>query len=417
MGRLTLRFRDRDLNRAFLQDYFAHNLWNVRAAHILGIILWVGWGFLLSPFLGEDRATDLTVRYGVLIPILVVGLGTTFLRGYRRWWEAEVVASMLGSSLVWTLYVASVHTMPVDFGYVGAILIIAFSFTLLRLRFLVVVLTGALIIVLYALMAMLPGGLTDLQMVLAAFYLVSFYLLGLFASYALERSTRLLFLRERELGAERARSEALLSNTLPRAIIDHLKARGLEEDTRVAQALDEVTVVFIDAVGFTEQAATTPPDQLVESLDELFSWFDALADRFGLEKIKTMGDAYMAVAGAPMPMTDHTAAAAEMALAVLAELEGRTWPLGVPIEVRIGLATGPAIAGVIGKRKFAYDLWGDTVNLARRLEAQAEPGRILVSEAAAASLEGRFAFSPPQVLDLKGMGPTLARLLLGHRSG
>ena len=417
MGRLTLRFRDRDLDRAFRRDYFEHNLWNVRAAHILGSILWVGWGFLLSPFLGEDRATDLAVRYGVLIPILVVGLGTTFLQGYRRWWEAEVVAAMMASSLVWTLYVASVRTMPVDFGYVGAILIIAFSFTLLRLRFVMVVLTGALIIALYALMAMLPGGLTDLQIVLAAFYLVSFYVLGLFASYALERSTRLLFLRERELGAERARSEALLSNTLPRAIIDRLKARGLEEGTRLAEALDEVTVVFIDAVGFTAQAATTPPDQIAGSLDDLFSWFDALADRFGLEKIKTMGDAYMAVAGAPTPMTDHAAAAAEMALAVLAELEGRTWPLGDPVQVRIGLASGPAVAGVIGRRKFAYDLWGDTVNLAKRLETQAEPGWILVSEALAKNLEGRFAFSPPQLLDLKGMGPTSARFLMGHRSG
>jgi class 3 adenylate cyclase len=357
----------------------------------------------------------LAVRYGLLIPVLLVGIGVSFLRSYRRWWEAEVVATLLATALVWTLYVASVHTMPVDYGYVGAILITAFGYTLLRQRFVVVALTGALIIAMYALVAMVPGNLTRLQMVLAAFYLVSFYVLGLFASYALERSTRLLFLRERELGVERARSDALLSNILPQAIIHRLKAQH-PGGSRLAEALDEVTVVFVDAVGFTEQAAKTPPDRLVESLDVLFSRLDSLADRFGLEKIKTVGDAYMAVAGAPRPMPEHAVAAAEMALAVLEELAGWTWPSGDPVLVRIGVASGPAVAGVIGQRKFAYDLWGDTVNLASRLETQAEPGRILVSENVASRLDGRFAFGPPQVLELKGKGPTPARFLLGHPS-
>jgi class 3 adenylate cyclase len=415
IDRVTLRFRDRDLDAAYRRDFFERNLWNVRAAHALGIVLWIGWGFLISSFLGPYRDTDLAVRYGVLIPVLLVGIGVSFLRSYRRWWEAEVVATLLATALVWTLYVASVHTMPVDYGYVGAILITAFGYTLLRQRFVVVALTGALIIAMYALVAMVPGNLTRLQMVLAAFYLVSFYVLGLFASYALERSTRLLFLRERELGVERARSDALLSNILPQAIIHRLKAQH-PGGSRLAEALDEVTVVFVDAVGFTEQAAKTPPDRLVESLDVLFSRLDSLADRFGLEKIKTVGDAYMAVAGAPRPMPEHAVAAAEMALAVLEELAGWTWPSGDPVLVRIGVASGPAVAGVIGQRKFAYDLWGDTVNLASRLETQAEPGRILVSENVASRLDGRFAFGPPQVLELKGKGPTPARFLLGHPS-
>jgi adenylate cyclase len=413
MDRFTLRFRDSELERAYRRDYFERNLASVRAAHGLGVILWIGWGFMMAPFLGGDRGVDLTVRYGVLIPVALLGLGLTFARGYRRFWEEEMVAVLLATTAVWVLYVASVDTMPVDYGYVGAILIMAFGYTLLRMRFVVMALTGALILAMYAVVAMISGELTNLQRVLAAFYLLSFWVLGLIASYALERSARLLFLRERELSKERARSDSLLSNILPRAIIDRLKARE-PEGGRLAEALEDVTVIFVDAAGFTEQAAKTPPDLLVESLDVLFTRLDALADRFGLEKIKTIGDAYMAVAGAPKPMAEHVSAAAQMALAVLDGVAGTVWPSGDPVRVRIGLASGPAVAGVIGQRKFAYDLWGDTVNLASRLQTQCEPGRILVSEAAASRLDGRFAFGPPLVLDLKGKGPTRARFLLGQ---
>jgi class 3 adenylate cyclase len=182
----------------------------------------------------------------------------------------------------------------------------------------------------------------------------------------------------------------------------------------VADGLDDVTVLFVDMEGFTQQAALTTPDVLVAALDDLFSRFDAIADRWGLEKIKTVGDAYMAVAGAPEPRADHADAAAEMALAMQDALAEARWPSGEPIRARVGLASGPAVAGVIGQRKFAYDLWGDTVNLASRLESYGQPGRILVSEATAGHLEGRFRLGPEQLIDLKGKGPTPARFLLGR---
>jgi adenylate cyclase len=170
-------------------------------------------------------------------------------------------------------------------------------------------------------------------------------------------------------------------------------------------------------VEFTVQAAKTPADDLVAALDDLFSSFDALADRYGLEKIKTIGDAYMAVAGAPEPKPDHAAAAADMALAIIEQLEDATWPSGDRILVRMGIASGPAVAGVIGQRKFAYDLWGDTVNLASRLQSHGQPGRILASESVVAKVGVGYQFGPAIVLDLKGKGPTQARFLLGpHES-
>ncbi|HEX3327920.1 MAG TPA: adenylate/guanylate cyclase domain-containing protein, partial [Actinomycetota bacterium] len=132
----------------------------------------------------------------------------------------------------------------------------------------------------------------------------------------------------------------------------------------------------------------------------------------GLEKIKTIGDAYMAVAGVPTPRPDHADAAADMAIAILGELRESRWPSGDPIAVRVGMASGPAVAGVIGQRKFAYDLWGDTVNLASRLESHGQPGRILASESVVSHLQDRYQFGPPMNVDLKGKGPTPARFLL-----
>jgi adenylate cyclase len=175
-----------------------------------------------------------------------------------------------------------------------------------------------------------------------------------------------------------------------------------------------VTVLFADLVGFTEQAASTDPEELVTALDNVFSRFDQLAERFGLEKIKTIGDAYMAAAGVPDPRPDHVAAAAEMALAGRACVLALRWPSGAPVGVRIGLACGPVMAGVIGRRKFAYDVWGDTVNTASRLESSAVPGSIQVSEAVYERLSAGYLFSEPYVVQLKGKGPTRARVLQGH---
>jgi adenylate cyclase len=146
----------------------------------------------------------------------------------------------------------------------------------------------------------------------------------------------------------------------------------------------------------------------------VFGQWDQLADRFVLEKIKTIGDAYMAAAGIPEARGDHANAAAEMAIEIRDGLSLRRWPNGAPMSVRIGIASGPVIAGVIGRRKFAYDIWGDTVNAASRLQSTAMPGSIQVSDAVYFSLRDAYVFSPPYEVDLKGKGPTTAHVLVGR---
>jgi class 3 adenylate cyclase len=413
---VSLRFRDPALESAFTADYFRHQLPNIRFGLLAGALLWMLWGIAIEGYLlvKADQSFDLAMRYGVFIPLVLVGFALTFTPWFERIWEWVVGGIVTLTILIWVYYVAQVTTMPVDYGYVGLILITAFSYTLLRLRFSVVVLVTLVGILTYAPYAVIAVYILGVKTVLSSLFLLTFGVLGAVAAYRLERRSRLLFLRERQLDQERERSDRLLLNILPQEIIDRLKAET--DGGHVAEALEAVSVVFADAVGSTEQAAKSSPEEFAEALDQLFRRFDAIADRYGLEKIKTIGDAYMAVAGAPVPMQNHAAAAAEAALDMLEEAGQVRWPSGQPVVVRVGVASGPAVAGVIGQRKFAYDLWGDTVNLASRLEASGQPGRILVSEAMAELLTDRYEFGPPQVVDLKGKGPTPVRFLIARRS-
>jgi class 3 adenylate cyclase len=412
---LRLEFPDPMLESAFRGDLFRHNLGNIRFAFLVGIALWVVWGLLLRPqmFALSDLRVDTVMRYGVFIPLLAGGFALTFTRFFERHWERVSVAIAGATLLLWVFYVSRVTSLPVEYGYVGIILITAFTYTLLRLRFAWVLLITVIGFVGYLAFAFTVPWIALVSRTLATLFMVSFGFLGAVAAYRMERFTRQLFLRERQLDRERARSDGLLLNTFPKAIVEQLKTASGE---RIAQRFDDVSVLFADAVGSTEQAARSSPEAFADALDELFRRFDHIAERHGLEKIKTIGDAYVAVAGAPTPLDDQADASAAMALDILAEAGKVRWPSGDPIVIRVGVATGPAVAGVIGDRRFAYDLWGDTMNLANRLEEMARPGRILVSESTASELTDRFEFGPPEMLDLKGKGPTPVRTLLGRSS-
>ncbi|HEX7247668.1 MAG TPA: adenylate/guanylate cyclase domain-containing protein [Actinomycetota bacterium] len=415
LDRLRLRFRDPELESAFRADQFRHHLGNIRFAFLAGIALWISWGLLLRPYILaiSELRLDRIMRWGVFIPMLVVGLALTFMPVFARIWESVAVAIATATIAAWVYYTSNIQTLPAEYGYVGVILISAFTYTLLRLRFVLVLLITLIGIGAYLPYAFTTRYVAPVSGVLATLYLVSFGFLGCLAAHRMERFTRTLFLQERQLDQERLRSDGLLLNVLPQVVVDQLKVTS---GRRIAQAFEQVTVIFVDAVGSTQQAAGASPDAFAHTLDELFSRFDEIADRHGLEKIKTIGDAYMAVAGAPLAMADHAEAAVAMAADVVREAGSIRWPSGESIVVHTGVATGPAVAGVIGRKKFAYDLWGDTVNVASRLEEQAEPDEVLVSEATAVQVEDRYEFGPSRILDLKGRGPTSARALIGRRS-
>jgi adenylate cyclase len=214
----------------------------------------------------------------------------------------------------------------------------------------------------------------------------------------------------RDLEVERARSQRLLLNVLPQRIIDRLAAG----ETLIADRHDDATVLFSDFVGFTGIASTLAPSDLVDELNDLFRAFDAICDATGVEKIKTVGDAYLAVGGLSVPGVDGSAAIAEAALQMVEAVRARP-ARKADWQIRIGIHAGPIVAGVVGVSKFAYDVWGDTVNVASRLESTSEPGRIQASAGLADRLAGRFVFEPRGAIDLKGKGSSETCFLVGRR--
>jgi class 3 adenylate cyclase len=214
------------------------------------------------------------------------------------------------------------------------------------------------------------------------------------------------------LAAEREKSDRLLLNVLPRAIADRLKRRH----EVIADSFTEVTVLFADIVGFTEMASRVSAIELVDMLNNVFSAFDRLAERHGLEKIKTVGDAYMVVAGLPQPRADHAEAMADMALDMQSEIARVAAERGRQFQLRIGINSGPVVAGVIGLKKFAYDLWGDTVNIASRMESHGVPGRIQVSASTAERLRARYELAERGAVTLKGRGEMQAWFLVGRKA-
>ena len=211
-------------------------------------------------------------------------------------------------------------------------------------------------------------------------------------------------LRRRE--AE-ARVDDLLSNAIPSTIAARLK-RG---EVRIAESYPETTVLFADLADFTPWAQATPPARVVEVLDVLFSRFDELAASNGVEKVKTIGDAYMAVAGAPESVEDHAGAAIALGRDMLAALERARSDLDIPLELRIGLASGPVVGGVIGHRRILFDLWGDTVNLASRMQTSGIAGRIQVTSSTRDLLGDRYEFEERGSVEIKGLGPMKTFLL------
>ncbi len=217
----------------------------------------------------------------------------------------------------------------------------------------------------------------------------------------------------RLLQDEQDRSERLLLNILPGPIAERLKY----DKQTIADGFADVTVMFVDIVNFTRLAEGMTPQQVFAMLNRIFSSFDELAEQFGMEKIKTIGDAYMVAGGLNSDEGNYTRAIAELALAMRDLLHNDHEVNSLRLEVRIGVGTGPVVAGVVGKKKFIYDLWGDTVNLASRITSEGVPGMVHVDETTYRRLSEFFSFDAPQIIHLKGKGNTPVYRLVGPLGG
>jgi adenylate cyclase len=210
---------------------------------------------------------------------------------------------------------------------------------------------------------------------------------------------------------EYQRSESLLGNILPPKIAERLKEQGAET---IADAYTDASVLFADMGGFTARTSDTTPEELVHFLNGVYTKLDSLVERHNLEKIKTTGDAYMVVSGLPETRPDHAAALAELALDMRDALSGLTDPKGRAVPVRIGIASGPVVAGVVGTRKFFYDVWGDAVNTASRMESTGEAGKIQIAPATRELLAGRFELAERGTIEVRGKGRMQTWFLLSR---
>jgi PAS domain S-box-containing protein len=216
---------------------------------------------------------------------------------------------------------------------------------------------------------------------------------------------------EQALRLEKNKSERLLLNILPKPIVEQLK----QFQGSLAQQFPEATILFADIVNFSPLSAEISPLELLNLLNQIFSVFDQLAEKHGVEKIKTIGDAYMVAGGLPVPTDNHALAIGQMALDMQQAIHQFKTEQGKPLQIRIGINTGPVVAGVIGTKKFSYDLWGDAVNVASRMESSGLPGRIQVTAATKERLQDKYLFEERGSIAVKGKGKMISYWLIGRK--
>ena len=357
------------------------------------------------------HGTDLWIRIAV-IPITLLFAATTFVPALRRRAPEVTLAFVLAlvAFIVWNNANLAEPTK-----IEALLLVIPGSSLLFPFSARAAAVLGALALVVYTLLVSLMsfGVANVMGIVPSMFYIACAGVLAALGSGVAYRLREREFLQRLEIDRAREQVEGLLLNTLPHTIVDRLK----QGEVGIADRHDEATVLFTDICGFTELSSEVPPDELVGFLNELFSDLDALCEKHHLEKIKTIGDAYMVAGGLPEPLPDHAHAVARMALDIREITAGMQTPLGNPLRMRIGIHTGPVVAGVIGRRKLSYDLWGDSVNTAARMESHAEPGMIQVTSATHDLLVGSFELRPRGSIAIKGKGTMRTYELVGELFG
>lgn len=416
LARGGLRFQSPETEASYRAWHLTKAIPFTRVGMMASILAWlsvVGVN-LATRLAGWERTTALALL--VMMPVMLFNLVTTYQPRLLRW---MVWTTAFANALAGVLALAVTNWSYPEAASAGVAIVAYFGFTIFRLRPFQAALAVLSYVALHQYLLVERASSSEWATAAAIFHSAIGWIAfstGLLACIVLEWVSRNAYQQERIIAAqkqaiehERARADALLVSILPAPIADRLK----QAPQTIADRYEQATVLFADVVGFTPLAARVSPEKVVDMLNELFTRFDELAHRHGVEKIKTIGDAYMAVAGVPEPRDDHAEAVAGLALAMRVAIEEIAVRHAHDIRLRIGICSGPVIAGVIGTRKPAYDLWGDTVNTAARMESHGIAGQIQVAESTYRRLNDKFRFQERGVLEIKGKGPMRAWLLEG----
>lgn len=408
-----LAFADDVQERAFADRYVRLSLLNIQIYALLGGVCFYSFHLLDQLIDPVNAPIAHSIRLWVLIPIGLVLSAFLLTPLGKRWIEIVVI----GGGMVGIGGLSYVYAV-LDNGYLhfplGITLVVLGSTIMFPIRFifLLIMFPSTILTVTAAhfLWSKEPGSWMIVN-IITCLTATSFAAL---AGFSRERAARKQFLTELDLTASRERVEQLLHSMLPRDVANRIQAG----ETAIADSHSEVCIIFADLSGFTELARRISPPHLVKMLNNLFSVFDLEAERLGVERIKTIGDAYMAISGLTQcpTGTNYIDNAAEFAFAIQRVVQRFIVNSGYPINVRIGIHVGPVVAGVIGVTRPAFDVWGESVNFASRLEGKAEPGTILISENAHWRLRLAYKTEIQGEIDLKGFGASKAYRLIGRRS-
>jgi adenylate cyclase len=395
------------LEAEFQRTYNSDSVPVARITVYLGAAIYLGFHFWDRVIDNENSGKALAIRLGVVLLFLPIGALSlsTLSRHLQVLMTIALSVAGLGiSAIIYTLHDG------LNVGLSGIILVMMFNFGFARLLFVPSLISGIVICLGYNLAALL-SQLPSVVLLANDYFLVAALTSGGTITYLLERLFRSQFLISKDLELERARTDALVQNLLPSRIASRLKAG----EKIIAESHGEATVLFADLVGFTALTRRLSPGHLVEVLNEIFSLLDELTERHGVEKIKTIGDSYMVVAGAGVTRINTASGIADFALDMVREVNNYAAVNDFPLALRVGISTGQVISGVIGTRKLSFDLWGDTVNLASRMESNSEHGQIQVSETTYWRLHGHYEFSARRRIAVKGIGEVETYFLLGKK--
>jgi class 3 adenylate cyclase len=397
-------FADRALEHEFLIDQTASLERYLGFSLTVASVVFLAYGVHDALLVPAVREQAWLVRYGLFLPVALLSLWAVRSGRSLRLGQAAALAYGLSVNVV-VLYVGAIAPQN-GFLYTSyAVLFVTLGPFVARMNVASQCVYTLATLGLYLLLHGLFGKDSLELMVSISATLLTMGGIGALLGLRQDRLARESFLQRRL-------SEELLLNVLPPPIAQRLKA----ESRSIADGFPQVSVLFADIVGFTRMSERLSPEELVERLNLMFSSFDDLVDKLKLEKIKTIGDAYMVAGGLHSHEYDHAQTIAEMALGMKRRTTDFGRQFGEELSIRIGIHTGPVVAGVIGKRKFIYDVWGDTVNTASRMESHGEPGQIQVSEAMYLLLKDMYQLTPRGSIDVKGKG-AMRTWFLGEPAG
>ncbi|HSL30570.1 MAG TPA: adenylate/guanylate cyclase domain-containing protein [Anaerolineales bacterium] len=413
-----LRFPS-EIEAQFRADYHANTISTTRLALILGLFLYSIFGILDIYAVPISRETVWFIRFAIVAPAIVFALAASYVDIFQRYVQAFTcfIVALSGLGIVVMISITREAEFGNRFYFTGLILISMWGYGLTRLRFKYAVLANSIILIGYEYATIQVKQLLASETGIVIFTMHNFFFLGanvvgMFTSYVLERYSRMDFLQKYVIQEQRDQADKLLYNVLPEQIAERLK----QSSQTIAEEFPSASVLFADIVNFTPISARFGPLEVVEMLNDLFSRFDELVDEYDVEKIQVAGDGYMVAAGVPTPRPDHATVIAQLALDMLDCVRTGNFLGGKhPIEIRIGLNTGPLIGGVIGRKKYFYALWGDMVNTASRMESHGESGKIQITRAMYELLKDDFECESIGEIAVKGKGKMEAWYLIGRK--